>query len=99
MNKPGIPRMVRTYFRELAAVIFECARALKPGAPFVMVNGNVRYQGVHVPVDLILSEVAEKAGFKVEEIGILPRRTEDPHFPRTVGQADRKSQCGIGRSV
>jgi DNA modification methylase len=73
LNNTGIPRMVRNYFKELAIVIFDCARVLKPGSPFVMVNDNVRYQGVHVPVDLILSDIAERAGFQVEKIWALPR--------------------------
>ncbi len=45
INNTGIPRMVRNYFAELSLVIFESARVLKPGAPFVMVNDNVRYHG------------------------------------------------------
>lgn len=73
INNPGIPRMVRNYFREMALVIFESARLLKPGAPLVMVNDNVRYQGAHVPVDLILSDIARQAGFSVEAIWVLPR--------------------------
>ena len=65
--------MVRHYFEEMALVIFECARLLKPGAPLVMVNDNVRYQGAHIPVDLILSDFAQKAGLLVEKIWVLPR--------------------------
>lgn len=72
LNNAGIPRMVRNYFFELALVIFECARILKPRAPFVMVNDNVRYGGAIIPVDLILSDFAEQAGFDVEVIWILP---------------------------
>lgn len=72
LNNSGISRMVRNYFKELAVVIFECARLLKPGARFVMVNDNVRYQGVNIPVDLILSEIAQRAGFEVEVIWVLP---------------------------
>lgn len=72
LNNPGISRMVRNYFFEMSIVIFECARILKPGAPFIMVNDNVRYAGVKIPVDLILSEIAEKAGFEVERIWVLP---------------------------
>ena len=72
LNNSGIPRMVRNYFKELTVVIFECARLLKPGAPFVMVNDNVRYQGVNIPVDLILSEIAQRAGFDTQVIWVLP---------------------------
>lgn len=73
LNNPGIPRMVRNYFRELALVVFGCARVLRANAPFVMVNDNVRYQGVGIPVDLILSDIAEAAGFETECIWVLPR--------------------------
>lgn len=73
LNNTGIPRMVRNYFLELMLVIAECARVLKPGAPFVMVNDNVRYQGAHIPVDLILSDIAEQVGFEVDKIWVLPR--------------------------
>ena len=72
LNNPGIVRMVRNYFYEMALVIFECARILKPGAALIMVNDNVRYGGAAIPVDLILSDIAESAGFKVEKIWVLP---------------------------
>lgn len=73
LNNNGIPRMVKNYFTEMALIIFESARLLKPGAPFVMVNDNVRYMGAHIPVDLILSDFAAQAGFEVEVIWVLPR--------------------------
>jgi DNA modification methylase len=72
LNNTGIPRMVRGYFYEMACVIAECARVLKPGAPLVMVNDNVRYAGASVSVDLILSDIAEQLGFTVENILVLP---------------------------
>ncbi len=72
LNNNGIPRMVRGYFYEMACVIAECARVMKPGAPLLMVNDNVRYAGASVSVDLILSDMAEKLGFAVEKILALP---------------------------
>jgi len=72
LNNPGIPRMIKNYFFEMALVIFESARLLKPNAPLVMVNDNVRYGGAAIPVDLILSDFAEQAGFDVEAIWVLP---------------------------
>ncbi|HHY95904.1 MAG TPA: site-specific DNA-methyltransferase [Firmicutes bacterium] len=72
LNNTSIPRMVRSYFYEMACVIYECARVLKPNAPFIMVNDNVRYAGVSVSVDLILSHMAEALGFRVENILVLP---------------------------
>jgi DNA modification methylase len=72
LNNDGIPRMVRGYFYELACVIAECARVLKPGAPLIMVNDNVRYAGATIHVDIILSEIAERLGFAADEILVLP---------------------------
>lgn len=72
LNNDGIPRMVRGYFYEMACVIAEAARLLKPGAPFFMVNDNVRYAGASISVDLILSAMAESLGFEVEHILVLP---------------------------
>lgn len=72
LNNDGIPRMVRGYFYEMACVIAECARVLKRGAPLIMVNDNVRYAGARVPVDIILSEMAEELGFHAENILVLP---------------------------
>lgn len=72
LNNNGIPRMVRGYFYEMACVIHEAHRVLKPGAPLIMVNDNVRYAGASVSVDLILSEIAESLGFAVERILVVP---------------------------
>jgi DNA modification methylase len=73
LNNDGIPRMVRGYFYEMACVIAECLRVLKPQAPLFMVNDNVRYAGASVSVDLILSDIAERLGFVVETILVLPK--------------------------
>jgi DNA modification methylase len=72
LNNNGIPRMVRGYFQEMACVIQECARVLKTGGLMFMVNDNVRYAGICIPVDLILSDFAEGLGFNVEKIMVLP---------------------------
>ena len=72
LNNNGIPRMVNNYFKELTSTVFECSRVLKAGAPLVLVNDNVRYQGVQIPVDLILSNIAYDAGFDIEHIWVLP---------------------------
>jgi len=72
LNNNGIPRMVRGYFYEMACVIQECSRVLKPGAFLFMVNDNVRYAGASISVDMILSDFAEQVGFTVENILVLP---------------------------
>jgi len=72
LNNNSIPRMVRGYFYEMACVIYECARVLKRGGLMFMVNDNVRYAGAPVSVDLILSDIANKLGFIVDKILVLP---------------------------
>jgi DNA modification methylase len=72
LNNNGIPRMVRGYFYEMACVVAECSGVLKPNAPLFMVNDNVRYAGASVSVDTILSDIAEKLGFCIENILVLP---------------------------
>jgi DNA modification methylase len=73
INNTGIPRMVKGYFYEMACVIFDCLRVLKPGAPLFMINDNVRYAGASISVDLVLSDIAEKLGFRVSTIMVLPQ--------------------------
>lgn len=72
LNNNGIPRMVKAYFYEMACVIHELYRILAPGGEIIMVNDNVRYAGASISVDLILSDIAAKTGFQIEEISILP---------------------------
>ncbi|BAZ03947.1 hypothetical protein [Calothrix sp. NIES-3974] len=64
--------MVKGYFDEVACVIQESARLLKPGAILFMVNDNVRYAGVSISVDLILCDFATQLGFTIENILLLP---------------------------
>lgn len=72
LNNNGIPRMVRGYFYEMACIIAECSRVMKPNAIMCMVNDNVRYAGASISVDMILSSIAEKLGLHVENILVLP---------------------------
>ncbi len=71
LNNSNIPRMITNYFFEMALVIFEMSRVLKPGGKVAMVNDNVRYAGEEIPVDLILSDFAEAAGLSTKNIWIL----------------------------
>ena len=73
LNNSNIPRMVRNYFLEMCFVIYELARVLRPGGRIIMVNDNVRYAGEEVPVDLILSSMAENFGLRVKRIWTLGR--------------------------
>jgi len=68
LNNPRIPTMLIGYFVDMQQVIREWARVLAPKARVAMIVDNVRFEGEMLPVDLVLSEMAEEAGFQVEEI-------------------------------
>ena len=88
LNNSNIPKMVRNYFFEMAFVIYELTRILKPDGFIVMVNDNVRYAGQEIPVDLILSDFARKFGLKIKHIWTLSR-----------GKGNSSQQMGMhGRS-
>ncbi len=73
LNNPGIARMVKGYFYEMACIIAECHRVLQPNGLMFMVNDNVRYAGASISVDLILSSIAEGLRFAVDEILVVPQ--------------------------
>ena len=73
LGNPHVIRLVANYFREMCLVIVELARLTRRDGLVVMVNDNVQYHGEEVPVDLILSNMAEAAGLHCEEISVLPR--------------------------
>lgn len=73
LNNDGILRMVKGYFYEMSCVIYECSRILHRGGYFFMVNDNVKYAGIGIPVDLILSDLASCFGFEVKNILVLPQ--------------------------
>ena len=73
LGNPHVIRLIEGYFLEMAVIVSELARLVRPGGVVVMVNDNVQYHGEEVPVDLILSDFAEQAGFRCETIRVLPR--------------------------
>ena len=68
MVKPEIPDMVAAYFVDMKKAIKEWYRLLSGNAQTALVVDNQYYQGEVIPVDLILSDMAEEAGFTVETV-------------------------------
>lgn len=84
LNNNSIPTMVENYFFEMNLVIHDLARILAPRGKVVIVNDNIQYHGHEVPADLILSDLATKAGLSVDVIWVLPR-----------GKGNSSQQMGI----
>jgi site-specific DNA-methyltransferase (cytosine-N4-specific) len=70
LNNPRIPAMIAGYFIDMEKVIQRWAQILVPGGRVVMVVDNVRFDGEVLPVDLILSDMAERCGFLTEALWI-----------------------------
>ncbi len=74
LNNNGVLRLLKNYFLEMCFVIYEMARVLDDGGKVIMVNDNVKYAGEEIPVDLILSDFAEKFGLTVKNIFVLTQQ-------------------------
>jgi hypothetical protein len=68
LNNPKIPDMITGYFVDMEKAIREWSKVLARNAKVALVVDNVRFDGELLPVDLVLSEMAEEAGFRVDEI-------------------------------
>lgn len=73
LSNKHVIRLLEGYFFEMAIIIAELSRVLKPGGRIIMVNDNVQYHGEEVPVDFILSDFAEQYGLTCKDIWMLPR--------------------------
>lgn len=73
LNNKGIKTMVEGYFYDSTVHLAQISKKLKSGAYYVMVNDNVQYNGLEVPVDLLLCEIASCFGLKTEKIWVLPK--------------------------
>jgi DNA modification methylase len=68
LNNPRIPIMIKGYFEDMNLVIRELHRVTRPSARVALVVANARFEGELTPVDMMLSELAESAGFETEAI-------------------------------
>jgi len=59
-----VPDMLRGYFEDLYSVFWSMRKRLKPSAKLAFVVGNVRHAGIMIPVDELLAEIGEQAGYR-----------------------------------
>ena len=70
VGEKRLSAVVRTYFRDMDAVLGACARVLRTGAPCWMVLGGARFKGVYIPADLIVAALAGKHGLSVRWVRV-----------------------------
>lgn len=72
----NLPPSANAYFNDMSMALHEMHRVLKPKGKAAIVVGNAYFldQDLIVDSDLILSAIAEEAGFMVNEILVLNKR-------------------------
>ena len=73
LSNRNILQLIEQYFLEMALVVAELGRIVRPGGVVIMVNDNVQYHGEELPVDFILSDFAEQSSFECANIWKLSR--------------------------
>ena len=73
LSNPHVIRMLEGYFFEMAVIVGELGRIVRPDGTVIMISDNVQYHGEELPVDLILSDYAEQSGFDCTRIWTLSR--------------------------
>ncbi len=66
--------VVHRYFADLAPVLREVRRALRPGGRFVVVVGDSLLAGAYVPGDLLLARLGAAAGFSIVSVEVARSR-------------------------
>ncbi len=69
-----IPLMARCYFKEMHEIFQGLSKNLKDGADILVDLGDSIFSDVHIKTDLILLEIIEPLGFKLQNREILRQR-------------------------
>ena len=85
-NNAKIPNMIAGYFEDMAQVLEQCFRVLRRGGQAHFVVGNSRWGGIVVPVDHILLEIAEAAGFVPRRVLVTRLKGNSPQQMRRYGR-------------
>lgn len=74
VNNPQVINMIYGYFEDMYLVLSEISRCLKDTGKVAMVVSNVRFAGVNILVDEILSEIGAQVGLIPLEIWVVRHR-------------------------
>lgn len=78
LNNTKIISTLYGYFEDMYLCLKEMSDVLKEGKCIGLVVSNVRFAGVMIPVDELLSEIGEQVGLKKEGIFVLRYRGNSP---------------------
>ncbi|UUF13543.1 MULTISPECIES: DNA methyltransferase [Flavobacterium] len=67
----NIPYMILAYFEDMKKIFVSLKEKAEKGASLWFVVSTSAYANVHIPVDLILADIAVQVGWNLKEIGVL----------------------------
>lgn len=79
----NIPMMIQAYFEDMFNILKQLKDKSAKDAQVWFVVSNSAYAGLEVPVDLIIGDLASKAGWFLKEIGVLRyvKKRKTKHSP------------------
>jgi hypothetical protein len=88
---PRLPTMVQAYFEDMDSVLRGLHKKARTDASVWLVVSTSAYAGVEIPVDLILAEIGQEAGWYLREVGILRYLRSSSQHVEHVPDIERKS--------
>ena len=68
LNNSKVPEMISGYFEDMYLSLCQMQSHLKSDGKLALVVSNVRFGGVNIPVDQLLSQIGEQAGLRAEAV-------------------------------
>lgn len=94
---PDIFNMICGYFEDMQLLFKAFSRKMRQGGIVYFNVANSAYFGVEVPVDYIISDIAEECGFKVREIRKARDIKTSPQQRKQIGKKLRESVIVIDK--
>lgn len=66
-----IPIMIQAYFEDMQSILTTLRSKAKNDAELWLVVSTSAYAGIEIPVDMIIGEIGNKAGWYLKDIGVL----------------------------
>jgi DNA modification methylase len=88
---PRISSMVQAYFEDMDVILRGLRQQALDKASVWLVVSTSAYAGVEIPVDLILAEIAQRAGWFLREVGVLRHLRSSSQHVSHVEDIARKS--------
>jgi DNA modification methylase len=73
--------MVQAYFSDMANILKECGRVVRPNGQAWIVVSTSAYAGIEIPVDLILADIGCRNGWSLRGVNVLRNiRSSSQHW-------------------